>query len=602
MKNLLRAGVASLCALAIGPMIAEQTASVARAAAPLAAQANPSANADAKAKADAAKAKSDADAKSKADAKAQKASAKAKPGATPSPAASPAASEDDPDPTPAPPRKAGEGLGPYKTLVIRGAILIDGTGAPPGGPVDIVIENDRIKEIKSAGTPGIPMKADREPKNADHEIDATGKYVLPGFVDLHVHAGGPPKNAEAEYAYKLWMAHGVTTVRGVPVASNAFTVSEKARSARNEIVAPRIFNYQVPGSGWGQGPVDTPDQARAWVKWAAQNGVDGLKLFTFRPEIMAALLDEGKKHNLGSTAHLSQGGVAQMNAIQAARLGLGTVTHFYGHFESLLKDTVVLPWPVDYNLNDEQHRFGQVARLWDKIYEPGSPEWKAYLEEHRKLGTTFDPTLTIYSAGRDVMRFRAAEWHDKYTLPSLFDFYTPSRTNHGAYWYDWTTFDEVAWRNFYQVWFKLINDYKKMGGRVTTGSDSGFIYQTYGFSYINELEMLQEAGFHPLEVVQSATMNGAMTLFEPKGMPIEFGVVRPGLKADLVIVGENPLANLKVLYGNGAVRLNDQTQKAERVGGILWTIKDGIAYDAKQLMADIAAMVQKQKAERAAKP
>ena len=111
-------------------------------------------------------------------------------------------------------------------------------------------------------------------------------------------------------------------------------------------------------------------------------------------------------------------------------------------------------------------RFGQVARLWDKIHAPGSPEWKAYLEEHLKLGTTFDPTLTIYSAGRDVMRFRAAEWHDKYTLPSLMDFYAPSRTNHGAYWYDWTTEDEVAWRNFYQVWFRLMNDYKKMGGRV----------------------------------------------------------------------------------------------------------------------------------------
>ena len=80
------------------------------------------------------------------------------------------------------------------------------------------------------------------------------------------------------------------------------------------------------------------------------------------------------------------------------------------------------------------------------------------------------------------------------------DFYEPSRAAHGSYWFDWTTEDEVAWRNFYQVWFRLVNDYKKMGGRVTTGSDSGFIYQTYGFGFINELEMLQEAGFHPLEV------------------------------------------------------------------------------------------------------
>ena len=124
---------------------------------------------------------------------------------------------------------------------------------------------------------------------------------------------------------------------------------------------------------------------------------------------------------MGTTAHLQQTGVVQVNAIKAARMGLGTVTHFYGHFESLLKDYVVQPYPVTQNYNNEQDRFGQVARLWDKIYPPGSPEWKAYLEEHLKLGTTFDPTLTIYSAGRDVMRFRAAEWHDKFTLPSLMD-------------------------------------------------------------------------------------------------------------------------------------------------------------------------------------
>jgi imidazolonepropionase-like amidohydrolase len=484
-------------------------------------------------------------------------------------------------------------------MVIRGAMLIDGTGAPPRGPVDIVVEGNRVRRIRSAGTPGVAMRDRRPPEGAELELDATGHYVLPGFVDLHVHAGGPPKNPEAEYAYKLWMAHGVTTVRGVPLGAHAFTVREKERSARNQIVAPRIFNYQRPGAAWGRGFPETAEDARAWVRWAAANGVDGLKLGASRPEIMGALLDEARRLGLGSTAHLGQDGVAQMNALDAARLGLGTVTHFYGHFEALLRDHVVQPWPAEQNQMDEQQRFGQVARLWDKIHAPGGPEWRAYLEEHLKLGTTFDPTLTIYSAGRDVMRFREAEWHDRYTLPSLMDFFAPSRTNHGSYWYYWTTWDEVAWRSFYQVWFRLLNDYKRLGGRVTTGSDSGFIYQTYGFGYVNELEMLQEAGFHPLEVVQAATMNGALTLHEPAGKPLEFGVVRAGALADLVVVEPSPLANLKVLYGTGAVKLNDQTARDERVGGVKYTIKDGIVYDARDLLADVAAMVEKQRRERA---
>jgi imidazolonepropionase-like amidohydrolase len=501
----------------------------------------------------------------------------------------------------APNRRADEGAGPFKSMVIRGVMLIDGTGAPPTGPVNVFVEGNRIARITSAGTPGVPGRQGGPPAGVEHVIDAQGMYLLPGFVDMHVHAGGPPKNAEAEYAYKLWLAHGVTTVRGVALASNDFSVREKARSEKNEIVAPRIINYQRPGSGWSGGAVTTPAKAIEYVRWAKANGIDGLTLGAEDPAIMAALLSTAKEFNLGSTAHLQQGGVAQMNAIKAARLGLQTVTHFYGHFESLLKDYVVQPWPVEMNAADEQWRFGQVARLWDKIHEPGGPEWKAYLQEHLKLGTVFDPTLTIYSAGRDVMRFRAAEWHDRYTLPSLMDFYAPSRTSHGAYWYDWTTEDEIAWRNFYQVWFRLMNDYKKMGGRITTGSDSGFIYQTYGFGYVNELEMLQEAGFHPLEVIQAATMNGALTLSEAGRTPVDRGMVKAGLLADMVIVDQNPLQNFKVLYGTGAVRLNDATGRAERVGGIKYTIKDGIVYDAKKLMDDVAAMVTKQKQTKPAR-
>ncbi|MGH9312821.1 MAG: amidohydrolase family protein [Vicinamibacterales bacterium] len=499
---------------------------------------------------------------------------------------------------PAPARAADEGKGPFKTLVIRGAILIDGTGAPPVGPVDIVVEGNRIQAVRGAGTPGLPLRSNRPPEKPDHEIDATGMYVMPGFVSMHEHAGGSPKNPDAEYPFKLWLAHGVTTVRGVPLGANDWIVKERERSNRNEIVAPRIVNYQRPGAGWDKGPPDTPETARAWVQWAAQNGVEGLKLGAQRPEIMAALLDEAKKLGLGSTAHLQQTGVAQMNALDAAKLGLGTVTHFYGHFEALLRDYVVQPWPVDQINDDEQMRFGQVARLSDKIHTPGGPEWKEYLQEQRKLGTVFDPTMTAYAAGRDLMRMRNADWHPKYSLPSLMDFYTPSRANHGSYWYYWTLDDEIAWRHFYQLWFKLLNDYKKMGGRVTVSADAAFIYNTYGFGNIHEMELLQEAGFHPLEVIQAATFNGARTIAEPAGKPIDRGVVRAGLLADMIIVDQNPLKNLKVLYGTGALRLNDQTGKPEWIGGIKYTIKDGIVYDAKKLLADVAGMVEKQKQSR----
>ena len=141
-----------------------------------------------------------------------------------------------------------------------------------------------------------------------------------------------------------------------------------------------------------------------------------------------------------------------------------------------------------------------------------------------------------------------------------------------------------------------MNEYKNAGGRVTTGSDSGFIYKLFGFGYIEELELLQEAGFHPLEVIRAATLHGAETLHKPLGTEPDFGLIAPGYLADLVIVKENPLANFKVLYGTGAIVVNNEN-KPERVGGVDYTIKDGIIFDAKKLLKDVENMVNKAKRE-----
>jgi len=174
-----------------------------------------------------------------------------------------------------PPRQAGEGQGPFRKLVIRGAMVIKGDGSPPIGPMDIIVEGNRIAAVEPAGTPGVAMKLNRPPLDADREIDATGMWVMPGFIDTHGHNGDPRKAPNASYGYKLWLAHGVTTVRGVPFyfGDVAQTLSDRKRSADNTIVAPRLVTYAVLGDAWPNGDVRTPDQARAWVRWAAKTGL-----------------------------------------------------------------------------------------------------------------------------------------------------------------------------------------------------------------------------------------------------------------------------------------------------------------------------------------
>ena len=285
-----------------------------------------------------------------------------------------------------------------------------------------------------------------------------------------------------------------------------------------------------------------------------------------------------------------------MTALDAARLGLDMMTHYYGLMESMLTDYSIQAWPLDYNYNNEQNRFGNVAHLWYQSAEPGSEKWNDLIEEYLELDFAMDPTLVIYDAGRDLQKAMTLEWHEEYTLPSLWDYYQPSRAAHGSYWFDWTSEDEYHWKKFYQKWMHFLNDFKNAGGTVTVGTDSGFIFSTFGFEYIQELEMLREAGFHPSEVFRAATYLGAKELFEPMGKAVEFGIIRPGLKADIVLVAENPMKNLKVLYGTGALRLDEENGGFERIGGVEYTIKDGIVYNAKELLADVREMVREAKA------
>lgn len=482
----------------------------------------------------------------------------------------------------------------YERLIIRGVNLIDGTGSPATGPVDIVVEKNRIVEIRTVGNAGLPINENRRPaaRTGDKVVEAEGMYMLPGFIDMHAHTGGGAQGTNPDYVYKLWLAHGITTIRE-PGSFNGmdWTLKHKNWSEKNEIVAPRISAWIGFGSG-SNGEITNAKQAREWVQMIHKRGADGIKFFGATPEVYSAAIDEANKLGLGTMTHHAQTRVVYNNALQSARLGLTSLTHWYGLPEALFEDKVIQDYPLDYNYNNEQHRFEAAGNLWKQAAKPGSEKWNSVMDELIDLDFTLNPTFTIYEASRDLMAQRRAEWHETYTLPSLWRFYAPSKISHGSYWLDWGTEQEIAWKENYRLWMQFVNEYKNKGGRVTLGSDAGYIYKLYGFGYIQEMEMMREAGFHPLEIFQSASLKGAEVL----NMDKELGTIEIGKLADFVIVDANPMANLKVLYGTGAIYVDDNNE-VRRKGGVIYTVKDGIVYDAKQLLKEVEDMVNKAKAE-----
>ena len=148
------------------------------------------------------------------------------------------------------------------------------------------------------------------------------------------------------------------------------------------------------------------------------------------------------------------------------------------------------------------------------------------------------------------------------SIRSLEEYFKPNRANHGSYHWNWTTTDEVFWRENYEIWMKAVREFAVKGGIVGAGEDAGYIYMLYGFSLIRELELHHEAGFHPIDVIRNATGNNARILGQEK----DLGRVRGGYLADLSLWREIRLKNLKYLYPTGVLEM--EQDKLVRKGGV----------------------------------
>ena len=459
-------------------------------------------------------------------------------------------------------------------VVVRNAIVVDGNGKPASGPKDIVIVNDKIAKIVGIN-PAVKPGIGKRPAIGDVEIDATGKYVMPGLINLHGHTqdqrAGIPQ--PVEYCTKLWLASGITTVRDVGASKKTLVWRDK--SAKNEMVAPRIFAYGVFNASPNLRNVA---EARARVREIKQAGYDGIKLFGVDRDIMGAMLDEAHKVGLRVAHHT---GVEETNAWDDIKFGTTSIEHWYGIPGAAIANGRQ-NYPPSYNYSDEVDRFRYAGRLWREA------DWGRLMKVFDgmiKANVAWNPTLDIYEASRDLQRAQTNPAFAEYLHPTLENFFTPDPKHHGSYFIGWTSTDETFWKENYRIWMRALREFEKRGGIIGVGEDAGFIYQMYGFGLIRELELHQEAGFHPLKVIEHATGNNAKIL----GKEDILGRIRVGFKADLLVVNGNPLENFKVLYPTGIEEIRDG--KIVKTGGIEWTIKDGIPFHAPTLAAEVRELV-----------
>jgi hypothetical protein len=492
----------------------------------------------------------------------------------------------------------------FSRLVIRNATVISGRGTPgtnrampPEGPVDIVIEGNTIVDM----IPVDPVNAagyGRDFKRATGErvIDATGMYVIPGLVEMHAHL--PRDNAKlgahaADYAFRLYLGHGVTVVRDAGSDAGINQLLEQRRQGdANAIPAPRMvlcLRWPQPLRHWDEG--NTPEKARAMVHKFKEMGADCIKISKspgHYPDVMRAAVDEGKKLGMFTMVDLK---VSETDGVVASTAGVRSIEHWYGIPDAALMGSQ--SFPPDYNYWDELDRFRYAGKLWEEAN--AHPErLSAVLDTLLKYGTNWDPTMSVYEDNRDLAKYATAPYRETLVHPA--DISEPDSSTHGAYHREWKTSDEVNWKRNFAIWMKWVEEFHHRGGLLTAGSDNGGFG---GIAYIRELELMQEAGLHPLDIVKVATTNayraiGLDTLRHMCG-------IRVGCAADIAVVNGNPLDNLKVMYGRGYGFFGTMPRaQISKQGGVRWTIKDGYVFDAQALLREAEWYVKQERSRLAA--
>ncbi|MDQ6786302.1 MAG: amidohydrolase family protein [Acidobacteriota bacterium] len=436
-------------------------------------------------------------------------------------------------------------------FVFTHVTVIDVTGAPSKSGMTVIIAGNRIEAIGKTGKVKTPKDA--------QIIDATGKFLIPGLWDMHVHTGNK------EIFLPLYIANGITGVRDMggdleePTGNLSIRFVQlklwKKAIAEGTLLGPRIVaaGFMVDGAKptW-QGAIGVANEieARQAVDVLASLGVDFIKVYSrLSPEAYFAIADEAKKQHIPFAGHVPR----TVSAMEASDAGQKSIEHFTqvlltcstreSEFRQQRLEWAALPIQQARNLSRAQDK---------QILDTYSEEKSTTLFAHFRKNETWQvPTLSVLRTS-GFAQIDSTIYDNpliKYVPKAIRDRWNPDKI---VYPLAITPAELAGRKELFEKYLALVSAMHRAGVEFMAGTDSANPYVVPGFSLHEELQLFVKAGLTPMQALQSATINPAKYL----NMQDELGTIEKGKLADLVLLDANPLEDISNTKKINAVVMN----------------------------------------------
>lgn len=379
----------------------------------------------------------------------------------------------------------------------------------------VIVREGRIAEIGPTEKTKIPTGA--------VQIDGRGKYLMPGLADMHVHLTAGPAQPDdlTSQQLQLFLANGVTTIRNMIGKPEHLLVRDKV--AKGELLGPSIYTAGPPLLG---NNVPTPEAAERAVVEQKKAGYDLLKVHEgLSPETYAAIVATAKRERIPVAGHVT----ATVGLTRALDASQSSIEHLDGYLQAMVpEDSPVKPTP-------SQVVLGPVLEHIDESKLP------ALAAATRKAGVWNDPTLTLFK-----LVVSDAKPEDYLKWPEMR--YIPAKMREGFAKQKQSTLGNPPPAEQRQRYLELRNKVlaalQAAGAKLLIGPDSPQFFLVPGFATHRELQSFVEAGLSPYQALEAATRNPAEYFAEFMKAPRDFGTVEVGMRADLILLGANPLQSV----------------------------------------------------------